>query len=111
MSATQVTTIAVVLSPELLLEIMSQAASVHVQTIDAMQERFLQSQAARHAIDLEAHSQLIRQLSLGSEGDPRRVDRENRRRHQRGALHTHLRAEHGPIRVVYQMGGFHRKLH
>ena len=76
MSATHETPMAVALTPELLREIMSQAASVPVQAMAAMQERFLKSQAERHAIDLESHTQLLCQLSLGFEGDPHRKLRE-----------------------------------
>ena len=64
------------LTPELLREIMSQAASVPVQAMAEMQERFLQSQAERHASKLEAHTQLLRHLSLGNECDPLRKLRE-----------------------------------
>ena len=70
MLAPHETPMAVALTPDLLREKMSLAASVPVQAMAAMPERFLQSQAERHAIDLEAHTQLLRHLSLGNEGDP-----------------------------------------
>ena len=41
-----------------------------------MQERFLQSQAALQARELESHTQLLHHLSLGNEGDPLRKLRE-----------------------------------
>ena len=67
---------AVALTPELLREIMLQAASVPVQAMAEMQERSLQSQAALHARKMESHTQLLQHLSLGNEGDPLRKLRE-----------------------------------
>ena len=67
---------AVALTPDLLREITQQAASVPVQAMAEMQERFLQSQAALQARELEAHTQLLHHLSLGNEGDPLRKLRE-----------------------------------
>ena len=76
MSSPHKNPLAVALTPELLREIMSQAASVPVQAMAAMQERFLQSQAERHAIDLEASTQLLHKVSLGNDGDTLRKLRE-----------------------------------
>ena len=76
MSAPHETPVAVALTPELLREIMQQAASVPVQAMAEMQERFLQSQAALHAREMESHTQLLHHLSLGNEGDPLRKLRE-----------------------------------
>ena len=77
MSAPHENPMAVALTPDLLREIMSQAASVPVQAMAEMQERFMQSQAALHASEMESHTQLLHHLSLGNEDDPLRKFLEN----------------------------------
>ena len=77
MSAPHENPMAVAFTPDLLREIMSQAASFPVQAMAEMQERFLQSQATLHAREMESHTQLLHHLSLGNEGDPLRKLREN----------------------------------